>query len=345
MMVHGLLRKKASMLEKPDIDDTTIMAALNENYSIQADRIEFLPVGNDASAWAYRVDAENQDTYFLKVRDELSSPAGVLVPRFLRDRGIEQVLAPLPTNDRELWTRLGDFVLILYPFIAGREAMDVGMSEAQWREFGSIMRQIHAAEPAPELSGHLMRETFLPKWSQTVREIKQRVYAPSLEDPYQKELAAVWKEKAETIQMVLERAERLGGQLQEADLKFVICHADIHSANILLTQDRAMFIVDWDGTCLAPKERDLMFVMGTGSVPSKEEQMFFQGYGQGEINLLALAYYRYEWCIQEIGDYGARVFLMPDLGERTKQRSVEEFVKLFSQGDVIDIALRTPPEI
>ena len=69
--------------------------------------------------------------------------------------------------------------------------------------------------------------------------------------------------------------------------------------------------------------------------------MFFAGYGNVEINPLALAYYRYEWCVQEIGDFGNRVFLTRDIGESTKQEAVEGFIELFSKGDVIDAAFNT----
>jgi hypothetical protein len=84
-----------------------------------------------------------------------------------------------------------------------------------------------------------------------------------------------------------------------------------------------------------------MFVLSEDAIPTREEQMFFDGYGNGKINQLALAYYRYEWCVQEVGDFGERVFLMKDVGESTKQDSVEGFIKLFSQGDVIEIAFNT----
>ena len=60
-----------------------------------------------------------------------------------------------------------------------------------------------------------------------------------------------------------------------------------------------------------------------------------------KIYQLALAYYRYEWCVQEIGDFGKRVFLTKDLGESTKQDAVEGFIQLFSQGDVVEAAFRT----
>jgi spectinomycin phosphotransferase len=326
------------MIEKPDIADQKIIMALNKSYSIQAAYIEFLPIGNDASAWAYRVDAEDQSTYFLKIRKEISNPAGVLVPRFIQDQGIAQALAPIPTEKQELWIDVEDFFLILYPFVNGQEAMSVGMSDFQWKEFGSTLKRIHSTELPEEVSTYVRRETFIPKWSDLAKELHEQINARNYEDPCQKELAAFWKSKDEIIQTILERTEKVGERLQGADLDFVLCHADIHTANILITPKQEMFIVDWDDTLFAPKERDLMFILGEGT---KEEQMFFQGYGSVEIDQLALAYYRYEWCVQEIGDFGKRVFLTQDAGERTKQESVTGFMQLFSPGDVIEAALNT----
>jgi spectinomycin phosphotransferase len=335
------------MIEKPHIRDETIISALRENYSIPVISIEFLPIGNDASAWAYRAHTENQTTYFLKVRKEISNRAGFLVPRFLQDQGIVQTLAPLPTRARELWINAEDFFLILYPFIIGIEAMQVGLSDSQWTEFGSVLKRIHFTELPSHISQSIKRETFNPKWSNLAKELHKRVGTRNYDDPYQKELAAFWKEKSEVIDTLIERAETIGKHLQQIDLEFVLCHADIHTANILITNEQEMFIVDWDDTLLAPKERDLMFVLHDDTIHTREEQLFFDGYGKVKINQLALAYYRYEWCVQEIGDFGKRVFLTKDSGESTKQDSVEGFIKLFSQDDVIETALtlNTPVEI
>ena len=101
------------MIEKPNIKDEKIIKALNENFSIQVSNIEFLPVGNDSSAWAYRVDAKNTRSYFLKIRKEISHQAGLFVPRFLKDNGIEQVIAPLLAKTQELWINVDGFAFIL----------------------------------------------------------------------------------------------------------------------------------------------------------------------------------------------------------------------------------------
>lgn len=333
------------MIEKPDISDEKLILALNENYSVQASDIEFLPIGNDASAWAYRVSTENQNTYFLKVRKEISNPAGFLVPRFLQDYGIVQALAPLPTWKHGLWISVEGFFLMLYPFVNGSEAMKVGMTDAQWMEFGSTLKRIHIAELPSDMSRSVKREIFVPKWSSLARDLHTCVNAQEFDDPYQRNLANFWRENNQTIQALIERTEMLGKHLLQAHLEFVLCHADIHTANILLTHDQNIFIVDWDDTLLAPKERDLMFVLSEGTTQTREEQMFFDGYGNVEINQRALAYYRYEWCVQEIGDFGERVFRTEDTSERTKQESVAGFMKLFSPGDVIEVAFNTSVEI
>jgi spectinomycin phosphotransferase len=80
-------------------------------------------------------------------------------------------------------------------------------------------------------------------------------------------------------------------------LEYVLCHSDIHAGNILMEATGALYIVDWDNPILAPKERDLMSIGGGqfGNVhTAQEEALFYRGYGQTQIDPVALAYYRYE---------------------------------------------------
>ena len=109
----------------------------------------------------------------------------------------------------------------------------------------------------------------------------------------------------------------------------MLCHADIHTANLLVTPDQRLFIVDWDNPILAPRERDLMFVVDDDAMQMVEADLFLAGYGETAINPLLLAYYRYEWVVQEIGDFGERVFIMGDVGDETRADSVRGFKALF----------------
>ena len=125
----------------------------------------------------------------------------------------------------------------------------------------------------------------------------------------------------------------------------MLCHADIHTANLLVDPDGALHIVDWDGVMLAPKERDLMFVTARAKIQSPPEQAFFAGYGNITIDPVAFAYYRYEWVVQELADYGRRILLMEDMSEATRAEALAGFQELFAPGDVVDVAYGTEQEI
>jgi spectinomycin phosphotransferase len=154
------------------------------------------------------------------------------------------------------------------------------------------------------------------------------------------ELADFWLACRPVIAQLLERAETLGAQLATGTPGFVLCHADIHKGNLLIDAHGDLRVVDWDGLVLAPRERDLMFVVGGVVVPPpvqpREEELFFRGYGPVDLDHLALAYYRCAWAVQDIGAYAEEVFLRAGTDEATRSRSATAFKALFAPGGEAD---------
>jgi spectinomycin phosphotransferase len=186
------------------------------------------------------------------------------------------------------------------------------------------------------------RESFASRWIALVRELQTRVREDRYEDPFQEELASFWKARSEEIQRIVDRTEELGYLLQQRAFEFVLCHSDIHTANVLVGREGRLYIVDWDELTLAPRERDLMFVIGGAvagvRVRPVEEAAFFEGYGKVDIDPHALAYYRYEWVVADIGAFGESVFLMDDVGEATKRDAVRAVIGMFQPGNVVEAA-------
>jgi len=337
------------MLEKPHLPDDKFIAALHTDYGIAVTSLDFLPIGNDSSAWVYRVGTVDGQIYFLKVKSGAVYPPSVIVPRYLLEQGMSQVVAPLPTQIQTMWASVDDFALLLYPFIAGDNGMAVGLSDQQWIDYGAVLRQLHATNLSPALLAQLPQETFIPnpKWCGIVKALLAAT--PKGQDVLEEELAAFWRTKQAEISKIVARTEALGRLLQQQRMPFVLCHADIHTANLILDPAGQLFVVDWDQPILAPKERDLMFVVGAALggfvVDGAAERLFFQGYGQVEINWLALAYYRYEWVVQDMGDYAERVFLMENIGEETKRAAVQKLMAMFAPGDVVDVAYQAEAKL
>ncbi len=333
------------MLQPPAIANALLAATLQQDYHLSAESITFLPIGNDASAWIFRADTIDHATYLFKLKRGPVEAASLTVPYYLYNHGVAAVVAPLPTANGQLAAPCGDFTLILYPFIVGETGMALGLAPAQWQAFGLLLAQLHTTALPSTLSQQLPRESFLLYWDETMQKLEQQLRDLHGADPIARALAVIWQERHAEIWAIVARTVALGKQLQAAPPPFVLCHADIHTANLLVDPQDALHIVDWDGILLAPKERDLMFVSARAVIQQPHEHAFFVGYGATAIDPVAFAYYRYEWVVQELADYGRRILLMGDSGETTRQDALAGLRALFAPGDVVDMAYGTEQEL
>ncbi|MDZ4718897.1 MAG: aminoglycoside phosphotransferase family protein [Roseiflexaceae bacterium] len=338
------------MREPPiDLPEERILACLHTHYGLIVEHLEFLPLGHDSSAWVYRAQTRDGTSYFVKARLSLTNQPSLLVPRYLHDHGVTRVIAPLPTQANVLFATIeeAEYVLLVYPFIEGTTGMDHGMSDSQWIEYGAILRQIHTTAIAPELAQVLRFEQFDSTTSDLINTIDLHIGTHTFTEPSAQKLAHFWQEHRGQIKQLQERLQQLAAQVAQAGLPLVLCHADIHTNNVLLDTEQRLWIVDWDEVMLAPQERDLMFVIGGGIsralVGLHEEQLFVQGYGQIAMDSVALAYYRYAWAISDISAYAAQVLFRDDLGAETKRAGVTSFISLFQPGEIVDLAFTSNP--
>jgi spectinomycin phosphotransferase len=288
------------MLEKPDIPVTKIAACLQAAYGVTA---------------VYRIETANETTgetaCFLKLRSGVFDKTAVSLPQFLHDQGIRQIITPLTTKTGQLWTRLDEFTVILYPFVDGRNGRERKLSAAQWAAFGGALKKLHTLAVPPAIKAHFRQEDYSPRWREMVKMFLERVESDVYDDPVALELAAFLHSR---------RAEILD-------------------------------IVDWDDPLLAPKERDLMFIGGTqgfvGYNAQEEKALFYHGYGHGygraAINPRALAYYRYERIIEDIALFCEQL-LLSNAGGQDRAQSLHYLVSNFLPDGTIEAARRADRE-
>ncbi len=292
------------MLEKPDFSDEKIIICLQAEYGLSVAEIAFLPLGADLNTAVYRVVADAGTPYFLKLRSGVFDETSAALPKFLSDQGLAHVIAPMATHTGQLWADLGVFKMILYPFVEGRNGYEINLSDRQWIEFGAELKRIHSLTLPPALIDHLQRETYSPKWRESVKAVLARIETDTFDDPVALDMAAFLRTRRSAVLDLVERTERCAQALQGCSPEFVLCHSDLHAGNFLIEETGAFYLVDWDNPILASKERDLMYAgggqFGTARTPQQEEVLFYEGYGPASIDPLALAYYRYERIIEDI---------------------------------------------
>ena len=315
------------MREPPKIPEERLRACLQDQYDLSPATLEFLPLGQDYHAGVYRVVSEQGTPYLLKVTLRPLYEPGCLVPRYLRDQGITSVVAPVPTKSNALWTKLVDWTVIVYPFIDG-DTNWTGMTNEQWKQVGTIFQQIHQVRLSPEGFESLRKETFDPtEYTRWVHAFEtQHLHSRHDGNGSSHALRASWVTYQSTIHTAVASLEKLAEVLQSQIFPYVICHADLHPANLIGDHAGHVFVIDWDEVMLAPKERDFIFVR------EPQANTFWQGYGQREIDWMLLSYYLWERVVQDVIAYAQDVCFRDDLGEETRTDIAQLFHEYLAEG-------------
>jgi spectinomycin phosphotransferase len=326
------------MLEKPEIDERQLLAAVAAGYGLQAAQLRFLPLGVDVQTAVYRLTTEAGAAYFLKLRLGPFDPLAVALPQYLSTQGLRAVIAPLPGRSGRGWERLGAHTLILYPFIDGQDGYQQALTPAQWRDFGAAVRAIHNLALPPEIQGQLPAETYAPTWRERVRGFQAQAEANTFTDPVAERLAAFMRANRAVISRLVGRAEALAQALRERSLELTLCHADLHAGNLLLAEAGALYIVDWDAPALAPKERDLALIGGCPAwgAPAQAD-WFYQGYGPAAVDRQALAYYRCERAVQDIAAFCEQL-LLTEAGGADREQAYAYLTSSFRPGGEVELA-------
>lgn len=318
-----------------------IISCLSAYYQIEVTMLALLPVGADMNASVYKAQATNQETYFIKLKQD--QDVNVAILELLQSTGIQQLIPPVKTIEGKLAQKVGDFTLVVYPFIQGTNGFVHSLTNKQWFTLGKALRQVHEIDVPTSMRSQIRQEDFSPKWREALRSLYAHIETAPVDDTIALNLWKFLKENRPIIQKLLDHSEELSQKARNQSFKFVLCHSDIHGGNILIDNKDSLYIVDWDDPILAPKERDLMFIGGgVGNVWNQphEEKLFYQGYGQTNVNQTLLAYYRHERIIEDIVLYSQELLLNP-IRSKNRLELYQQFMDMFVPHGVVDIAFET----
>lgn len=336
------------MLEIAGPLEDEIRARLEADYGLRVRDVRRLTLGADPQAASHHLATHEGDVYFLKLRRDAPPPASLEVSQWLAERLALPVVAPLATRDGAFSTRFQGLTAILYPHVEGRSGWEASLSPGQWRRLGEALRGLHDATLPEELARDLPRECYAPVWRDAVlaRLDDLEVSALARQGASAARLAELLVGEKREIRDVVARAAALAESLAEAPPPLCLCHGDIHAGNVLVDGEH-LHLVDWDGLVWAPRERDLMFFgAGIGGVWNREEEAewFYWGYQHDrsavEVHREALAYYRFERIVQDIGETCEAVF-DATVGEADQAVLVAHLAAHFAPGNLAEMAYAT----
>lgn len=218
------------------MDTSVVLALLNENYSIQFDKMEFYRDGGSLSYLAFGIDKK----YFLRIiRPELMETAlqSIDIHLYLLKNNVPvpQIIFPkFLTPYVETEKSDGKHLYILYEFIEGKEP-DMNRDA---ENIGGLIGKYHKAMQSynGKLS-HRDKYFFIDRYIEILREMK---YPESKVIAFKKHGDALWE--------------------KVKNLPRGYCHGDLYIGNIHQAQTGELFILDFDTSCYAFPVYDIALV-------------------------------------------------------------------------------------
>lgn len=111
--------KNLHQLFEGSFSDQQISDCLKAHYGIDVDDLALLPVGADINACVFKADAQDQSSYFVKLRYGHHDEINLAIVELLVQAGIQPIIPPIKTKQQQSMVSIEGFHLIVYPFIEG----------------------------------------------------------------------------------------------------------------------------------------------------------------------------------------------------------------------------------
>jgi spectinomycin phosphotransferase len=252
------------MLVEPELDRAALAAALRREYGLAVSVVWFVPVGE--TAWCYQVTDEHGGRWFLRLgRPGAIEPAraefALQLGCALAELGLP-VPRPQATRSGALWCWFGGLRLALFEFIDGQPLSDQDLSAAGLTQrVAGLAAGIHGATGALAVPVPFT-ETFEVE-ADGLGRCLAGLEAAGADGLVAEARALVWPQRMVLVGMQ-QRVQALGETVRSQPWELVLCHGDLRGDNLLGDRAGRVWLVDWDGAVLAPRERDLVLFTGRG---------------------------------------------------------------------------------
>jgi spectinomycin phosphotransferase len=284
------------------VGETLMRKWLLAEFGLDVVELTSVVYGADVAAQVWRATTAT-NTYAVKWSGA-GTNTGHQVAAYLADCGIPGVPEMIRTVEGGLWSVHAKKRLTVTPWIDGPRAAETGLTDDQWSEYGVLLRRVHDAEPPLKLREALPRHSHIDARMPALAE-ELRVL---LETPEGEELAAVWEQYDDVI------ANLFTNRPTEPSGPRVICHGDPHLGNVLVAD--GLHLIDWDDVISAPREQDLMFMLGgmgdIGPTTETQRNAFLTGYGPHPIDADAVRYYRHVRAYEDVVGWSHQAVVGPD---------------------------------
>jgi len=258
------------MKTEPALDRDALRRQLLSAYGLSATAFTFVPTGWMSSC--YNVICAGGVRVFVKLQPtNCAQPVAASCPEFylpltrgLHDTGLLTTIAyPLPTSRGDLWVQWGDWRIIVNNFIDGHVVGLNGVTDGVLGQLAAMVGRLHRSLPALDLPVAFRDRLEIPFEAALRTALATLGEFAEGATPGQLGLRDLLVPCKDELMGYLHLLETVRADVEASGLpQPVICHTDLHGENLMVDGVGRLYILDWEGAILAPREQDLFAFVG-----------------------------------------------------------------------------------
>lgn len=295
------------MLAPPvDLSVAELRAALASGWNIADPALEYLAVGfgshhwsaigRDGRRWFVTVDEHREAGSLAALRRAFHTASTLR-----QESGLSFVAAPLPDATGEIIRVLegSTFSVAVTPWLDALPLSSYGPVPAADRaEVLRMLGVLHRATAHVDPEIALPIDLTLPDLDSLLAALAA-IDEPWVSGPFGEPARALLRSDRSRLIEALARYEELVEQVRAEAAPWVITHGEPHAANILRDFNGELHLIDWDTARLAPRERDLWFML----VDDTDVHPYLDKVGDESISAAAMRLFRMRWDLGEVAIY------------------------------------------
>lgn len=306
------------MLTEGRFNKDLLRKKIEELYEIKVNDLKHVKGG--MASWGYKATTDTEE-YFVKIhKDVLKADIRFELSNRLYNAGIKNITNPIKNINNELTFPFDTYQTALFKFIPGHNASERPMTKDEKFSIGILLGKIHTAKI--NISDLDLKEDFIYGNVTRLQDaliVSEGFLTSDVE--YKRKTAMLLLENKDKILKRIELMENLGKELRGSRLELVPCHGEPHKWNTMIADTGEVFLIDWDDSLIAPKEKDLNTI--------KDDEEIMKGYRSivenSHINKEVLDYYNLEWNISEIDAWSNSLFY-EDTNEIEQSNNLKELI-------------------
>jgi spectinomycin phosphotransferase len=313
------------------IDPQTILQTVQLEYGLAIQEMEFLLRGWGGDCFVAKT-AEGI-RYFLKFHDEtefLALAAGArdfYLPLMdqLHHKGIlPHIPHPSPTLQGDFSLTIEPYELVITNFIEGHLVGFGRLPDPILIRLAELTGILHRSKSQLEFQ-HPFVDAFQINYEDLLVQSLDEIETITPADrPGKQALKNLVLPQKNLVLEILNRHKELQTFARATDKPTVVCHTDLHGANLMTDDQDNLFILDWENAMLAPPEHDLFFFVAD----ERFGDLFFPAYqkhvGSMDLDVQFFEFYLYRRAFEDVTDFMVRILN----GDGSQERDQEDLKEI-----------------